>query len=173
MSFLDAIKKLVTGQPVFTTKSDGQYDQDLAQPVQQEQTEAAVEPAFGTPRDQRGEKILPVVAVKRVDCRLRDAGMECWGVLQNQAPYKMELDKISLLGVRLELDNFLEPNEEREYLLYSGARPTSEADHNCQLQYLNESGDYFSAEHYVHLAVQPDGTYVINRLEFVPPVRDI
>jgi len=174
MSFFDAIKRLATGQPVFSAESENESkpeaaDQDTPKPAASEPSQQQ----SGTPRDEQGEKILPVVTVKRVECRLDGDRMQCWGVLQNQSLYKMELDKITLLGSRLELDNYLQPNEEREYLLYSGDRPTDENNHDCDLVYINESGDYFNAEHYVHFTLQSDGTYIINRLEFSPPVRDI
>jgi hypothetical protein len=134
--------------------------------------------AYGTPRDDQGLKIFPKVAIERVECRPEEGRLLCEAVIKNESEYRMELTRLILAGTDKSLanagiDNFLDPEEEREFIIYDGQPLTTDALHDCELHYKNDSGDYFNAQHFVNYALQPDGTFMFDTINFVPPVRDI
>lgn len=176
-SFFEVLKRLAQGKPGFEV-GDVQQDGKQPKPVADEPAIIVQQPKqltdhLGTPIDAHGNKIIPVVVVNEIKCHEAGAAMECWGVLENTSDQTVEVDKVALLGATHEIDHPLRAREEREFLLYKGPRPRNTSQTRAMVQYKNEAGDYFVAEHYIEYDGLPDGTWIVNELRFLPPVRDI
>lgn len=175
-SIFEVLKRLALGQQVFR-ESDGQpatsyTPNDGNQPPVPQPPQPPAE-HDGTPLDASGRKILPVVLVNEVTCHEKGTAMECWGVLKNTSNAPLELKKATILGATHEIEHPLAAGEEREFMLYEGERPHTTAQTRCMVEYKNEGGDYFVAEHFVEYDILSDGTCLVKNIRFIPPVRDI
>lgn len=120
-----------------------------------------------------GAKILPVVQIVRVDTRVKDAHMEVYAYIRNDFHQRMELDKVRIFGTMRELDNWLDPNESKIHLLYSGPRMTHTNYRECEVVYLQPDGDYFASIHYIDYQLESDKTYSVKDLQLRHPIRDV
>lgn len=177
-SFLERLRRLVNGEPIFRAGEDVENPQhvqdkdDWDMPPQAhtaaQQTTPAPAPRTG------GPKIVPLVTVERVECHPNGSNMGVTVHIRNHAAGDVMIDKITLLGQMRELDRTLQPGEQFEFMnAYNGPRPNNRNYTHCEVQYRDEHGDYFSAVHNAEFDQEPDGTYTINRLRFIPPVKDI
>lgn len=167
-SFFDFMKRMVEGRPVFDNP-----DEPPSQPPQQSSSPAP--PPEQKPSFDKGDQhSFPVVYVKRVSSRPSGNKLQVYGWIKNEWPEEIMLDKITLLNTKRELDSFLRGNEEREFLLYDGPRPTHEY-HEAELDYKTQKeADYFRAIHDVKFDYhQEDKTYTIDDMHLRRPIRDI
>src|SRR6266536_4117356 len=139
---------LLQGKPAF---------ENPEQPDRQDNDDAAAGPA--------GPKILPLVVITRVDCRLNGDRMDVYTKIANRSAGTIELDKVRIFGTTRELDNYLKPGEEKQYLLYSGQRPLDMNKDECEIDYKDASGDYFAAIHDIEFKRESDRTYSIRNLK--------
>jgi len=173
VGFFTILKRLANGEEPFQMEEPKPVD---ALGSDGKPNSGSMESGFGTPRDAEGLKILPRVSIDRIECRVNGASMQCFGVLDNYSDFRIELDRIILLGTqkKFDEDTFLEPHKQKEYLLYSGPTASNESNIDCELYYKNESEDYFNAHHVVDFSLNSDGTtYIFDTITFEPPVRDI
>lgn len=166
-SFFKGFMKLVKGEPVFTSG-----DQNSGQ-VAEAQTVPQPAPAKPSRHDAHGRKIIPLVTVAQIKVKLHGDDMEIEAELANHSELQIELDKIKLLGSTRELDSFLRPGQEREYVIYEGKRLNHTSYQYAELHYKDPTGDYFSAIHFVEFQQEPDRTYSVRRMRFLPPIKDI
>lgn len=172
MGFFEGLGRLVKGEPVFQPgdADDGYRDQSGKRYDMMGDKKSA---KANVNRDS-SQKVLPQVVVDNVDCNLSGENMDCYFSIQNNSPVRVEVDKIVILGITRELDNYLDPGQEREFLVFSGERPSNNYANKCQIYFKNVAdGDYFMTEHVLDLRKEQDGTYYIHRVTFVPPVRDV
>jgi hypothetical protein len=186
MTIWQSLGRLIKGEPVFQPgdqqgsnkpanlppPNGGQpMQQDTAHHAASENLPAAAAPAHSVPN--MGPKVLPLVAVQRIEPHINGEHVEYYFALENHSEERVELDKIRILNVQRELDNFLNPREEKEFLVYSGPRPRNSAYNQAEIFYKNAHGDYFKSTHFVEFDHQPDNSYTIARVRFMPPVRDV
>lgn len=173
-SFFEGLKRLIVGEPVFregedTTGVTHKSDQRL------EAQQAAQEPVVADAVERPGTKIIPEVVIENVEYRNNGDDMDVDVDIQNNSQQEVFVDKISILGTTRSIGLVLRPGEQREVAVYSGDRPNHRNYTNCELQYRDQAtGDYFSSMHLVEYEQEPaDKTYVIRRIRFLPPVKDI
>jgi hypothetical protein len=119
-----------------------------------------------------GTKVHPRAVITRSNYRVHGTNMDVYVTIQNKSVSTIWLDKIRLLSTVRELDDDLLVNQEHQYLVYSGPRPTHTHIDKAELQYRDETGDYFNAYHFVEFKIQPDNTYIINEFRF-EHIKDI
>lgn len=157
MGFIDGMGRLLAGKPVFVNPGS---QNNMQQPM----------PAKAT----GGGKTIPVVIVSSVESHLGHDDMNCSVHVFNQSDGEVFIDKIHLLSTTKELDCNLRAGEEREFCdVFRGKRPDHTNYKSCELQYRNATGDYFKSEHNLEYKHEPDGTYSLSRVRFVPPIHDI
>src|SRR5688572_18477089 len=170
MGFFNAFKNIVMGKPVFTPDHEEQKEQYNAQP---HDGSAPV----GVPQQQRpaGPKVLPPTYIERIEYRQSGDDMQIEAIIQNYSHEEVLLDKVEFFGKTVYLNGaHLSPGEEEEIELYEGDRPKNTNSKQCMLYYKNEAGDYFATMHNIEYeAQQPDGTYAVRYIRFLPPVRDV
>lgn len=163
-SFFEGIKRMIQGKPVFDA-NDPEERQASADQAQPDPIMEAIDP--------NGQKILPRVSIERIEPHESDSRLEIYAAIQNYSEVQVFLDKITLLGATKEINYPLRPGEEREFLIFAGPHPTTDAYDDCNLQFRKQDGDYFMAKHYVQMERRADNTYKVERITPEGPVRDI
>jgi hypothetical protein len=166
VSFFDAMKRMMEGKPAFV-------GEDEAMPKSGEESQTSPkEPQTGIRKGD--ESSFPVVYVKRTKTTLGSRDMQVYCIIANTWPEEIMLDKIRLGGVVRELDTYLNANQEREFLVYSGPR-LNRQEFEAQLDYKTQhEGDYFRAVHDVSYAYHNDDkTYSVSEVRLRRPILDI
>ena len=177
-SFLERLRRLVNGEPIFRPGEDTEdpqysHDKDDWDTPPQAHTPPQ-QPAQALVPRVDGPKIIPLVTVEEAECHPSGQNMEVTLHIRNHAAGNIFLDKVLLFGRTRELDFDLGPGKREEFTnVYYGPRPTNRNYTHAEVQYRDEHGDYFSAIHNVEFDQESDGTYVIRKLRFIPPVKDI
>ncbi len=190
MSFWKAMGRMIAGQPVY---------QQTDKPVESARDEDAknwqegilpddsdhVQPGDDVTQDvkpqdtapfttQNGQKIIPEIRVGRCETHLSGDNIELWIVIKNTSEVEIMLDKIVMLGRTTELDRFMKPSEDREFMVYRGPKLKNGSYTKAQIMYkLVATGDYFCADQEVRYHVESDGDYVVDELHLIHPIRDI
>lgn len=179
-SFFEGLRRLMTGQDVFkpgedadgVTYKDGQDymddDAPVIDPAEQKQPaaqhEVAAEPA-----------VIPQCVVEEVESRISGPYLDVSVKIKNTSPVPVLLDKVLLLGRTYELNHVLPPGQRQEFVsVYNGPLLTNRNYTHSEVQYRNEQdGEYYSAIHNTEFEQQPDNTYTVNRMRFLPPVKHL
>ncbi|HEU5121938.1 MAG TPA: hypothetical protein VFT59_03760 [Candidatus Saccharimonadales bacterium] len=163
MSFLEGLNRFLQGKPVF---EDPNASPAPTQAVSQEPASPVINKA--------DERSFPVVRVEDVKSDIDGDRLRVYGEIKNEWHEEIMLDKIRLLNTVRELDSYLRANEQREFLLYDGPRPSRQY-YEAQLDYkTRKEGDYFQAIHDVGFEYDgSDKTYSVDELRLRLPIRDI
>lgn len=170
------IKRVVMGEPLFDNQQqpppgNGPLPLNGMPPIPPNQP-AGQMPTTGIIKG--NDNTFPVVQVTRADTRFSGNNIQVYCHIRNNSRQRMLVDKINLLGNTRQITDDLQPNEEREYLIYSGPQLVNQAYHDAHLNYKTESGDYFDAYHDVTYTYHPENkTYTIDELRLHLPIRDI
>lgn len=165
MGFFEGLKKMVQGKPVFEVSEDYKKDE------QEWSDEHIAEPV--APAAYTGPKIIPQVIINEYHTNTNGQNMTCQFVIHNKSEQYIHVEKVLMLGSHKDIDDHLRAGEERSFIVYSGSRPLNTHYDELRIQYKNEQGDYFESVHHVEFQKQSDGTYIISRVRFISPVRDI
>lgn len=173
MSFFEVMKRMLQGQPAFV---DEEKDDRSDQPGHADELAQAGDGAT-EPREairKHDESSFPVAYVKRTKTNIRGDDMEVYCIIANTWPEKIMIDKIRIGSFVNELDDFLEGDEEQEFLVYKGDRFKRE-EFEAQLDYKTQNeGDYFRALHDVKYQYHDeDKTYSISEFRLRRPIIDI
>jgi hypothetical protein len=168
--FFELMKRMAAGKPAFEdpTAKDGPDKKD-------EQSSAVPAPQEPKPLIRKqDENTFPVIEIKQAKTHLDGDNIQLYCQIQNTWEQEVMLDKIRLLGMTCELDTYLRPNENREFLVYKGPKLRHE-DHEAQIDYKTaKEGDYFRAVYNVTFTYNPtDKSYTVNQMDIHLPIRDI
>lgn len=170
MGFWSTVNKLLQGKPVF--EDEPNVRDKITGAVAQ--TENGVEPVENRFVDEHDKKIIPEVAIEHVTSHLHGGTFITTAWIKNLSKFEIELDKITALSIKIEIDRRLRPQQAHEITLYNGPILKDDHNHKAILQYkIVENGDYFSAEYTVEFKYESDGTYIIKALRPNYGVRDI
>lgn len=180
--FLEFMRKMVQGEPVFEDQSNKSNNQtDITNETPKSPFGAPVLPTNSTPPDGNESGIIkhqpnsfPVIEVKRVKTHDDGQNVQIYCQLHNTWKEEIILDKIRLLGTKLELDYHLPAGDVRDFLVYKGPRLRRE-DKNAEIDYCtSRDKDYFRAEYMVKYTYnQEEDTYTIDEFVLDEPIRDI
>jgi hypothetical protein len=165
MGFMEGLQRFLQGKPVFEVPKNPMPQQGVPQ-------QADAHPIPG----ENIIKVLPLVYVERVDSSndTTHHELECELHIRNHSAIATRLERLEILGQHFELNKtYLQPGQEWEYIVRIASRPTATNFHEAKLFYESEDGNDFCAVHTIEYMQLPDRSYVIVRLHFVPPVRDI
>lgn len=164
MGFMDFLGRMAGGKPIFD--EDTSAKENATAPPEADLLESTLQKS--------DSHTFPNVHVKRVSTRLNGATMQVYCQILNTWNQEVMLDKITLLGVKHEIDDYLSPNEEQQFLVYDGPMP---ADQNREafLDYkVRDTGDYFQSVHDVTFMYHDDSKrYSVNEMRLRLPIRDI
>lgn len=177
MGFWDVTKRIIQGKPAFEASQDPDDWSDNDEPTVDfaEDRQAKKEQVLETSLiDENGNKHIPPATIHRVRTLVNGNNAEVWMILKNESDRTVFLDKVTLLGVKFELDYPLKPGGEREFRVYRGALLTHDNYKTAELYYKDEaSGDYFRADHLLEYSYESDGTYELVDTKLITPIRDV
>lgn len=157
MGFFDALSKIVQGKPVF------EANQGQQKPSEQ----VSSQPTPQTPGQPVGPKVYPIVKIDRVQCETPGNNLQCDVYIKNYSATEVDVDRFEFFGGSPDLGTFLRPGESREFRVYNGPRPRSNNQHNCKIYFKDATGDYFCSENNIQFRQLPDGTYSIDRIDYL------
>ncbi len=178
MGFFDGLRRMIQGEPIFTNEpkqaSRNDYDDDdpwKKDDVPSQDTENSVESPFV---DEKGRKIIPEIRLEHCKSHRNGPTMMVTAWATNTGDVEVELDKVEILGVKYEIDRFLDPGKAHEVTLYKGPVPMNESYHEAILQYrIVKNGDYFAAHFMVEYNRESDGVYTVEELHPERIIRDV
>jgi hypothetical protein len=171
MGFWEVTKRVLQGKPGFEApKKDADWDDD--QPTIDFAEKDTVQEK--TLYDEKGYKVLPIVAVTNVSSRQDSDHIELWATIKNESTRDIKLDKITLLGTTFRMNYPLSRGSQRVFRVYSGPQIKHDAYKTAELFYLDTAtNDYLRADHTVEYRLESDGTFDINDFELITPIRDL
>lgn len=166
MGFLDVIGRMIQGKPAFEVTPSESRDTTSDESDDQAGARSLV--------DHRGRKIIPQIEIEHVTSHRQNDSLTVTAWIKNHSATEIELDKIHILGTKLEIDRRLRPGQAYQVTLYKGKMLKHDHDHKTSLQYkIIENGDYFLAHYSIEFKRESDGMYTIKRLEDNNGVQDI
>ncbi len=161
-SFFEGLKRLVLGKPVFTANDAKPAD------ISSHQSQPNYAPTAA------GPKVTPQLIISRAESSEQGKGMRCELVLHNYSQMHLTVDRVELLGQTKELGRIIDPAEEYELQWDFSSRPGNTMYDDCNVYYKNtDTTDAFCSYHTVEFERQSDSSYTIQRVKFLPPIRDI
>lgn len=169
-TFFEGLRRMFAGKPIFDPNDDARDPQN----PREGEVPVLNEPQVQS-RIRKGDAhSFPVAYVTRTTCHVNGTHLDVYCHIRNNWPEQLFLDKIRLMDTTRELDTFLRPNEEREFLVYRGPQLTRQPSGQALLDYkTTHEGDYFQALHDVTYSLRPDKTFTIAAIRLHPPIRDI
>jgi hypothetical protein len=151
-SFFETIGRIVSGKPAFTPE-DNLKKRNNAQMGESSMT--------------YGANPLKKAEITDVDCVEGGAGLECWITIQNSSNDKLDLNQFEFLGKQTDLQTIVNPGERRRFMAYQGPHLQNPGPNECNVEYIDSSGNYFVANHNVIFRQVGDGTHEVDRINFV------
>jgi len=172
MGFFDALSKMVQGKPVFEDNGSEGNDDEWGDSKKSD-TPQQPQPTNRTPVDDRGYKIIPIVALTHCHSSIHGDSMHTTVEASNMSEHEIELDKIIIDGTRREIDRRLAPKQSHEIVVYEGKLGDSEHKKAQLIYKLVSSGDYFRADFMVEYNREDDRRYSIEEFHPEHSIRDI
>jgi hypothetical protein len=161
MGFWDGLGRVVRGEPVFQVPQTPQSHNASSDASSSHSAMAG------------GAKQIARAFVEETETHTDGHHMRVMVKIKNESAGRIELDKISLMGNKRELDMWLNPHQEREFIVYDGEMPTHRNYDDAWLDYKDETGDYFQQYHTVEFEAEGEGRYSIKYLRPSGPTKDI
>lgn len=176
MGFWDVTKRMLQGKPAFTAaQSEDDWDDDAPTTDFSEERVAKRSESEQTGLvDEKGYKHPPVVSIVNTKDNLSGQYYEIWATVQNQSDRDVQLDKVTLLGTKFQMNYPLGAGQQRVFHIYRGAPLTHDHYKKAELYYKDSpTGDYFRADHLLQYTYDPDGTYEVVDFELFMPIYDV
>ena len=164
MGFLDGLKKMIQGKPVFEdpTKTDDSM-QDRAQ-FDSSVTSPPPAPQQTTPVQQQ-EKVTPTFDLRHCETHVDGDKITVTIWVTNTSEVDIEIDKCVILDTKTEIDRRLSPGQAHEIILYKGAAPRTDLAHKANIFYRSiRENDYYRVDFSVEYNHESDGSYTIEDL---------
>jgi hypothetical protein len=183
-TFFEAVKRIIQGKPVYDASNETPISTEQPfNPEQQvgmnENEELGATPgqpveAEHSPILKNDARTFPVACIRKTITRFNGPTMQVCCFIQNRFSEPLDLHKIELLGRELELKRPMQPNEEREFIVYEGPLVESPKEHQALLVYKTEKGDYFEAIHDIRFKFNYVAkTYYVDEINLRLPIKDI
>lgn len=86
--------------------------------------------------------------------------MQLWATIVNHSPINVHVERVTLCGSETAINYPLAPNQRRDFMVYTGAKPTSPHDRYSELYYKDRgTGEEFVCRHMVMFKDDQDGTF--------------
>jgi hypothetical protein len=173
--FFEGMRRMLVGEPVY---KPGDVDESPAFEENKKEEVAALHDAQAESavHDQSmdDKQNPPEAIIERFECYIHDEKhMEVNLRIKNMSKELLWMDKVLLFGQHFNLNRELDPNEEREFMVYNGPMLDNKFYTHAELHYRTPAGDYFSAMHNIEFQEKPNHKYVPHRMHFYGPVKDI
>jgi hypothetical protein len=166
MGFLDGLRKMMQGKPVFedpnrpqpdvTVKAVDQFDTRVPTPTSPAPTNVI------TPQQ---TKVTPTFDLRH--CQTQVDGDQCTVTIwvTNTSPVDIEIDKCVILDAKTEIDRRLSPGQAHEVILYKGRMPKTDHAHKANIFYKAiRENEYYRVDFMVEYNRNSDGSYTVEDL---------
>jgi hypothetical protein len=167
MGFLDGIRKMMQGKPVFEDPNRPEPDM-TAQTLNQFDSKVASTPVDPLPAKvttPQQSKVTPTFDLRH--CQTRIDGEDCMVTIwvTNTSSVDIEIDKCVILNTKMEVDRRLSPGQAHEITLYKGRTPKTDQAHKANIFYkaIRENA-YFRVDFTVEYTRGADGVYMVEDL---------
>ena len=157
MGFLDGIRKMMQGKPVFETPVEPKErisgsDEDI-------NTVPAVDTA--TPQDD----VIPTFSIDHLKSNIIGDRTEVYAWVTNTSATEIEIEKCVIVNTKAIIKRRLGPGQGHEVCLYRGPIPTNDQIHKANIFYkaIHEN-EYYRADFTVEYNHEANGTYTVEEL---------
>jgi hypothetical protein len=166
MGFLDGLRKMMQGKPVFEDPNHPQSDRPV-KAVDQFDTKVPT-PTSPLPTNvltPQQTKVTPTFDLRH--CQTSINGNTCMVTIwvTNTSPVDIEIDKCVILDTKTEIDRRLSPGQAHEITLYKGQMPKTDHAHKANIFYKSiRDNAYFRVDFMVEYNREVDGSYTVEDL---------
>lgn len=167
MGFLDGLRKMMQGKPVFedpnqtqpdvTVKAVDQFDTKVPTPTDPLPTKVITQP--------QQAKVAPTFDLRH--CQTQIDGDQCTVTIwvTNTSAVDIEIDKSVILDTKTEIDRRLSPGQAHQVILYKGRMPKTDHAHKANIFYKAiRENNYYRVDFTVEYNRESDGTYSVEDL---------
>lgn len=182
--FIKTVAKAMQGKPLFDetdAQQDGQQQPltnlnlpSLDQPALQTDAQPQLQPPVEVQEptiNRNDSRTYPSVRVRHTATRLYNGQMEVRSRIINESPFKVDVHKVEMLGTATDIRYPLGPGQDKEFLVYKGLCPQSDAYHDMTIEYKTEAGTYFKSFHNIRYQMNADRSFSVGELNLRPPIR--
>jgi hypothetical protein len=164
MGFLDGIRRMMQGKPVFEdpTKTDissdeiDQFDTTVQTPV--------AGPPIKAETSSR-PKVIPTFDLRHCKTYIDGDTITVTIWVTNTSTVDIEIDKCVILNTRTEIDRRLSPGQAHEVTLYKGSMPKTNQAHKANIFYKAiRENEYYRVDFTVEYNRESDGSYTVEEL---------
>ena len=166
MGFMQGLGRFMKGEPIFQASSSSTAHQTP-------QNNSVSHDSHQATQQSPGQKVIPKVEVEETDVHVNGHHLRVVVRIKNHSGGRIELDKIRLLNTKRELDTWLAPHQEKEFIVYEGSLLTHRNYDDAWIDYKDASGDYFQQYHTVTFRQESPTEYSVEYIRPAGPVKDI
>lgn len=157
MGFLDGMRKMLQGKPVFEAPvepkermSGTNEDIDVVPPIDS-----------SAPK----EEVTPTFSLDHLKSHINGNAIEVYAWAANTSTTELEIEKCVLLNTKAVIGRRLGPGQSHEVCLYRGPIPTNDQIHKANIFYKDiQENEYYRADFTVEYNHETNGTYTVEEL---------
>lgn len=164
MGFLDGLRKMIQGKPVFEDPTSAEV---AAQNRDQFDTAVTSTPSQSVKPEvpRQLAHVPPTFDLQHCETHVDGNTMTVTIWVTNTSAVDIEIDKCVILDTKTEIDRRLSPGQAHEITLYKGTIPTTDHAHKANIFYKSiRENEYFRVDFMVEYDRQPDGSYAVEDL---------
>lgn len=163
MGFLDGLKKMVQGKPVFDDPTS-----TSATPEQRSQLDSTVTtppPQPAPVAEPQNMNVTPTFDLRHCKTHVDGERVTVTIWVTNTSAVDIEIDKCVILDTKTEIDRRLSPGQAHEIILYKGIAPKTDHAHKANIFYKSiRENEYFRVDFMVEYNREVDGSYTVEDL---------
>lgn len=166
MGFLDGLRKMIQGKPVFEDPAAPQAGERV---TARDQFDSTVATPTNPPPVQvltpEQTKVIPTFDLRHCQTHIDGNAITVTIWVTNTSKVDIEIDKCVILNRTTEVDRRLSPGQAHEVTLYRGAAPTTDHAHKANIFYKSvRENEYFRADFTVEYNREQNGMYIVEEL---------
>lgn len=166
MGFLDGLRKMIQGKPVFEDPNPPQTERPVRVTDQFDTSVSTptVPPPANVQTPQQ-TKVIPTFDLKHCQTHIDGNTIMVTIWATNTSAVDIEIDKCVILDTKTEIDRRLSPGQAQEIMLYKGPIPKTDHSHKANIFYKSvRENEYFRVDFTVEYSRQPDGSFAVEDL---------
>ena len=166
MGFMDGLRRMMQGKPVFEDPNAPQTERPvLARDQFDSQVATPTSPPPTNVITPQQTKVIPTFDLRHCQTHIDGKIITATIWVTNTSTVEIEIDKCVILDTKTEVDRRLAPGQAHEVTLYKGQIPTTDHAHKANIFYKSiHENEYFRADFMVEYDRQPDGTFTVEDL---------
>ena len=166
MGFMDGLKKIIQGKPVFedpnspvsneSVSARDQFDSQVATPTNPPPAQVLAP---------QQTKVIPTFDLRHCETHVDGEVITVTIWVTNTSTVDIEIDKCVILDRKTEIERRLSPGQAHEIILYKGPVPATDHAHKANIFYKSiRENEYYRADFVVEYNREQDGAYTVEDL---------